>query len=159
MISVDDTAPDFLLPGTDGETVGEYALVHLLERGPVVLAFYLFDFHPSCTAEVCAIRDLEWFEFTSATTVGISTDSAFSHRAFAREHDLGFPLLADDTGSVADAYGVLSSGRAGHGLVARRSVFVVDTDWTVRYAWAADDPDDLPDWGPVKETLADEEDP
>jgi len=154
MLTEGDTAPDFVLPGTDGGEVRRYALVDLLERGPVVVSFYLFDFHPSCTDQVCAVRDLGWFEFMpGATAVAISTDSAFSHRAFANEHDIDFPLLSDDTGTVADAYGVLSGGVAGHGLGVTRSAFVVDTDWTIRYAWAADDPDHLPNWEPVKAVL------
>jgi peroxiredoxin len=153
MLTEGDTAPDFILPGTDGSEVRQYALFDLLERGPVVVSFYLFDFHPSCTDELCSIRDLEWFAFADATAVAVSTDSAFSHRAFAREHGIDFPLLSDDTGTVADTYGVLSAGVADHGLVARRSVFVIDTDWTVRYAWVADAPDELPDWQPVKTAL------
>jgi len=154
MLSEGDTAPDFVLPGTDGEDVRLYALTDLLQRGPVVVAFYLFDFHPACTEQVCAIRDLDWFEFMpDATAVAISTDSAYSHRAFAREHDFGFPLLSDDTGTVADAYGVLSEDVADHGLVPRRSVFVVDTDWTVRHAWASENPETVPDFDPVKTTL------
>jgi peroxiredoxin len=154
MLSEGDTAPDFVLPGTDGDEIGLFALADALEQGPVVIAFYRFDFHPACTDQVCAIRDLEWFEFMAGTRpVAISTDSAFSHRAFAREHDIDFPLLSDDTGTVSDTYGVLSGGVADHGLVSNRATFVVDTDWTVRYAWAADDLDDEPDLRPVKRTL------
>lgn len=154
MLTEGDTAPDFVLPGSDGADVRLYALADLLDRGPVVVSFYRFDFHPSCTEQVCAVRDLNWFEFMpDATAVAVSTDSAFSHRAFARETDIDFPLLSDDTGSVSEAYGVLTDGIENHGVVADRATFVVDTDWTVRHAWAADGPDAMPELAPVKETL------
>jgi peroxiredoxin len=154
MLTEGDTAPDFLLPGTDGEAVEPYAMVEHVDRGPVVLAFYVFDFHPACTEEVCSIRDLSWFDLhPDASVLAVSTDSAFSHAAFAREYDIDFPLLSDSTGTVADAYGVRDSDVAGHGLVARRSVFVVDDEWTVRYAWGADEPTDRPDWDAVKDAL------
>jgi peroxiredoxin len=154
MLTGGDTAPDFLLPGADGDEMRRYALVDLVERGPVVVTFYQFDFHPSCTEQLCALRTFEWPESVpDGTAVAISTDSAFSHRAFAREHNLNFPLLSDDTGTVSDTYGVLLEDVTAHGFAANRAVFVVDTDWTVRYAWAADNPDELPDWRPVTEAL------
>lgn len=154
MLAEGDTAPDLVLPGTEGDEIRRYALVDLLERGPVVVAFYPFDFHPTCTEQVCALRDREWFEFApEGVVLAISTDSAFSHRAFARDHGLDFPLLSDDTGTVSDTYGVLVEDVAAHGFAAGRAAFVVDTDWTVRYAWAGDTLDELPDWTPVEETL------
>ena len=40
-LNIGDKAPDFTLPSSTGEPV---SLAALRERGPVVLAFYLFDF-------------------------------------------------------------------------------------------------------------------
>jgi len=154
MLTPGDTAPAFVLPGTTGSDVESYALADRVESGPVVVAFYVFDFHPACTEEVCSIRDLSWFElFPGASVLAVSTDSAFSHAAFAREFDIEFPLLSDSDGSVSEAYGVRSGGVADHALVANRSVFVVDESRTVRYAWAADDPREQPDWDVVKGAL------
>lgn len=154
MLTGGDTAPDFVLPGTDGEEIRRYALFDLLDVGPVVIAFYQFDFHPACTEYVRALRDRNLTASPSTgTVVGISTDSAFSHRAFAREYDLGFPLLSDDTGTVSETYGVLRDDVAAHGFAAKRAVFVVDTDWTVRYAGVTDDPEDLPELEPVEAVL------
>ncbi|WP_436927823.1 redoxin domain-containing protein [Halosimplex amylolyticum] len=154
MLTDGDAAPDFILPGTDGDDVREYMLAEHTRDGPVVLAFYLFDFHPACTDELCAIQNLGWFDVRDDVTVlGVSRDSAFSHRAFAREHDITFPLLADSDGAVSERYGVRLDELAGHRDVSNRAVFVIDAATKVRYAWAAADPSEQPDWDEVRAAL------
>lgn len=154
MISEGDRCPDFELPGTDGEEITTYRLSEVLSDGPVVLTFYLLDFSPTCTEELCSIRDMEPFEHVDATTVlGISTDGVYSHRAFANKHNIGFRLLSDTDGSVADDYGVLLEEYMGHRNVPRRSVFVVDTDRTATYTWAAENQTETPNFGEVEEAV------
>jgi peroxiredoxin len=154
MLTEGDAAPDFVLPGTDGDELREYMLAEHTKEGPVVIAFYLFDFHPTCTDELCSLGDLGWFTLDEdVTAFGVSTDSAFSHRAFAREHGIEFPLLSDDSGAVSDRYGVLSEGYEGHRVVSERAVFVVDEATTVRYAWVAENPGTHPDWDEVRAVL------
>lgn len=151
MLEPGDEAPAFSLPGSDGGEVREHSLEEHLAGATVVLTFYVFDFHPACTRHVCSLRDLNWFEVApSVRPLAVSTDSAHSHRAFAAEHDLAFPLLSDSDGRVSEAYGVLEDEYAGHSRVPRRSAFVVDADRTVRYAWVADDQAEQPDWRAVK---------
>lgn len=157
MVSVGDRAPDFELPGTDpdgDEAVREYRLSEVLDGGPVVVNFYLFDFHPTCTENLCDLHDLSWFEFDEDTTVfGVSADGVYSHGAFADAESIGVPLLSDSDGRVAESYGVLYEELAGHYRIANRSVFVLAPDRTVRYAWVADDPGEHPDWTTVKEAV------
>jgi len=154
MLSEGDAAPDFVLPGSDGEEVREYMLAEFTRDGPVVLAFYMFDFHPTCTEELCTLQDLGWFTlYPDATVLAVGTDSAFSHQAFAREHGIEFPLLSDGTGAVSERYGVCYEEFQGHRFVPKRSVFVVDADTKVRYRWVADDPGALPDWDDVQSVL------
>jgi peroxiredoxin len=160
MIREGDRAPDFQLPGTttepDDETVTQHRLRDALADGPVVLSFYLFDFHPACTEHMCSLHDLAWLDLDDDVTVfGVSTDKSFSHNAFVDSENLEFRLLSDSDGSVAEEYGVLYDEFNGHKRVAKRCVFVVDTDRTVRYAWVTEDPRTQPDWGPVRQTLAD----
>jgi hypothetical protein len=79
------------------------------------------------------------------TLYGISADSVYSHRAFAGKDNLQFPLLVDSLGDVAEACGVRHGEIAGHRQLARRALFVVDTDRPVGDARATDNPERLPD--------------
>ena len=158
MLPEGTAAPAFTLPGTamdrDATEMSTYSLTDALERGPVILNFYLFDFHPECTEHMCSLHDLLWFDLDDRVTVfGISTDRSFSHRAFADTEELAFTLLSDSDGSVAEDYDVFYEEFNGHKRIAKRSVFVVDTDGTIRYAWSTDDPTVQPNFSEVKAVL------
>jgi peroxiredoxin len=152
MLQVGQRAPEFSLPGTDGGGIDEHSLAEYTDRGwSVVLVFYPFDFHPACTARWCALRDADWLTIADDVVVlGVSTDSVHAHRAFADEYNLDFPLLADGDGRVAESYGVLADEFESHRRVARLSLFVVDPDRTVQYAWAGDGPEDAPEFEAVE---------
>ncbi len=154
MIAVGSDAPSFQLPGVDDGEIGEYALDDYDGESIVVLAFYPADFSPACTDELCALQDLELFAMQRDVTIfGISPDSVYSHRAFATEYNLGFPLLSDSVGNVAEQYGVLQSEFEGHERVPKRSVFVLDANLTVEYAWCGESPVDLPDLEAVRDAV------
>ncbi|UWG47861.1 Peroxiredoxin [Halanaeroarchaeum sp. HSR-CO] len=153
-------APDFTLPGTETETlngenqISRYRLSDAVSSGPVVLTFYLFDFHPECTKDVCDIRDLQWLDLLETVSAfAISTDKVFSHREFAERHQLDYPLLSDSDGTVAEAYDVLLDEFADHRRISQRSVFVIDTDQIVRYSWMAERADDHPNWHAVHDAV------
>ena len=119
-------APDFEL------TDGEGARWRLSERrGHVVaLLFYPGDETPVCTKQMCAVRD-RWAEYTEAgaEVVGISMDTAESHKRFAENRKLPQRLLADTDGAVCALYGAKSwlPGRAARGVV------VIDASGVIRY--------------------------
>lgn len=145
MLEPGSPAPTFSLPGTHDGTLDAFELPDE-PRQVYVLVFYPMDFSPPCTTEMCALRDVELFALEEDVALyGIGVDSAYSHRAFAREYNLGFPLLSDRLGDVAESYGVLADDVEGHPRVAKRSVFVVDVHRTVQYAWSTDDPEEQPD--------------
>jgi peroxiredoxin len=84
-------APDFSLPDQDGALV---SLRSLTEKGDVVLYFYPKDMTPGCTVEACCFRDaIGKIRALGAQVVGVSADSASSHRRFIDKHGLNFPLL------------------------------------------------------------------
>ena len=157
MLTEGDTAPAFTLPGTSTEEdvlVKEYSLDDALANGPVVVNFYLFDFHPACTEQLCSLDNLSWFDIDEDITVfGVSTDRTFSHRRFAESEESGFTLLSDSDGSVADAFDVLYDEFEQHRLIAKRSAFVVDTDRRIEYAWSTEEPAERPDWAEVSEIV------
>jgi peroxiredoxin len=152
MLRVGQQAPDFTLPGVVGGRIDAHSLSEYTENGwAVVVVFYPFDFHPVCTTQMCTLRDSEALSMVENTVVlGISTDSAHSHRAFGDEHRIGFPLLSDSDGQVARAYGVLVDEIEGHRNVARSAVFVIDPDQEIQYAWQSETADDEPDLDAVE---------
>lgn len=104
MLEKGTKAPDFELPNQLGERVRLY---DLLEKGPVVLYFYPKDETSGCTAQACAFRDnYQQFKDAGAEVVGVSTDSATSHQAFAENHSLPFVLLSDSDKKVRQLYRV-----------------------------------------------------
>jgi peroxiredoxin Q/BCP len=127
-------APDFTLPSDEG---GEVTLSDL--RGKkVVLYFYPKDDTPGCTIQACDFRDAApSFEGVDAVVLGVSADSLESHRKFRAKHDLNFPLLADESHRVAEAYGVWKEksmyGRTFMGI--ERSTFLIDEKGNVERVW------------------------
>ena len=123
-LQVGAEAPDFELEGTDGR----FKLSdHRGER--VVLLFYPGDNTPVCTRQFCSYRDdADDMAALDATVVGISSQSLDSHADFAHKHGLNVPLLADEDGAVAKAYGA----RRGP-LGTKRAVVIVDENGKVAY--------------------------
>ena len=121
---IGDPAPDFELAGTDGTfRLSE----HRGER--VILLFYPGDNTPVCARQFCSYRDNpDAFSQLGATAVGISSQSIESHEKFRDKHGLTVPLLADEDGAVAKAYG---ARRPVGGT--NRVVVIVDEQGIVRH--------------------------
>lgn len=133
-IDVGDAAPDFSLP-TDG---GGTASLKALKGRKVVLYFYPKDDTPGCTTEACAFRDaLPDFSKTGAAIIGVSKDSVARHDKFKAKYDLPFPLVADEDGSLCEAYGVWQEkknyGKTYMGIV--RSTFLIDEKGKIAATW------------------------
>jgi peroxiredoxin Q/BCP len=132
MLANGTRAPAFDLPDQAGK---RHTLASLLENGPLILYFYPADFTPGCTKEACSFRDLH-AELLKAKlrVVGVSPQDVDSHRRFAEEHGLNFPLLADPDKAVVKAYDV--DGPLGFGV--RRGTYLIDRDGTIRDGVLAD---------------------
>jgi len=130
-VSVGSPAPEFELSDQNGR-------LHSLEDYRdqwVVLYFYPKDDTPGCTTEACEFRDnIFAFKELNAQILGVSLDDVDSHKAFAENHGLPFPLLADTDGVVSSAYGVKT--RMLGMTVAKRQTFLVGPDGRIAKHYA-----------------------
>jgi peroxiredoxin Q/BCP len=123
--AVGEPAPDFTLESTSGPVT----LREELAAGPVLLVFYPGDDTPVCTRQLCDYRDnLGVFADAGVRVLGINAQSLASHEAFARKHELPFPLLADPRRGVCEAYG--ARGLLG---MTKRALFLIGADGRVLY--------------------------
>ena len=154
MVKVGDKAPDFDLYDTDRKP---RTLKEFLGK-KTVLVFYPGAFTGVCTKEMCAFRDsISKFNEMNAHIVGISVDSPFSNKAFKEKHELQYPLLSDFSRYVCIQYaGGLTLGLGGVSgyTSSKRSVFTLDKEGIVRYAWISEDPAVEPNYDEVAKALS-----
>lgn len=134
MVQEGDIAPDFALPGNDGEMFK----LSMRHGGVIVLYFYPKDDTSGCTTEARDFTSLApRFAAAGAAVVGISPDSVASHQKFAKKHDLDVLLAADEDNVAAAAYGVWVEksmyGRKYMGV--ERSTFVIDAEGQIAHIW------------------------
>lgn len=115
---------------------GETHTIGPRPAGPYVVYFYPKDATPGCTKEACAFRDAwERYQAAGVGVFGVSVDDRSSHEAFARKHELPFPLIADESGAWSRAFGVAK----GLGFYERVS-FLVSADGVVAKVYDSVDP-------------------
>ena len=115
---------------------GKPAALSAARGHAAVVYFYPKDETPGCTREACAFRDaFTKYEARHVTIFGVSRDSEENHRAFRAKHNLPFPLVADEDGNVARAYGVSST----LGMTSRVT-FLVGRDGRILHVWPDVDP-------------------
>jgi peroxiredoxin len=146
----------FALPDALGRQV---ALSDLLERGPVVIAFYRGEWCPYCNLQLRAYQQvLPAIRARGASLVAISPQTPDHSLSMAEKNELGFPVLSDIGNAVARRFGLIftidASVRAAHEQVGANlpayngddswelpmaGMFIVDQSGTIRLAFV--DPD------------------
>jgi len=98
---------------------------------------------PGCTTQACSLRDV-LPEVGDTSVLGISPDPPARQAKFDQKYGLGFPLLADEDHSVAEAYGVWGEksnyGRTYMGII--RSAFLIDEKGKLAKVWYKVSPKD-----------------
>ena len=148
MLTVGTRAPDFTLQDQNGQ---ERSLSEFLGQ-KVVLYFYSKDMTSGCTKQACGFAEL-YPQFTEkgAVVIGISKDTAASHKKFEEKYNLPFILLADPDREAIQAYDVWKEknmyGKATMGVV--RTTYLIDENGVIIKAFtkvkAAENPQQMLD--------------
>lgn len=129
-------APDFTLTSNEGKPVSlkDY-------KGKwVVLYFYPKDFTSGCTVEARNFqRDLKKYENDNAVILGVSVDSAESHKDFCAKEGLNFKLLSDPDASVSRKYGSVMEYNGAK--LSARNTFLIDPDGKIAKVFTGVKPD------------------
>lgn len=119
--AVGQPAPDFRLTNDEGApaSLGDF-------KGKwLVLYFYPKDFTSGCTLEAHNFqRDLDKYKQLNALIVGVSVDTAESHKSFCAKEGLNFRLLSDPDAKVSDQYGSVMEYNGAK--LSARNTFVID---------------------------------
>jgi peroxiredoxin Q/BCP len=128
-------APEFSLSSEDGNQVSlkDY-------RGKwVVLYFYPKDFTTGCTIEAHNFqRDQAEYARRNAVILGVSVDSAESHKSFCAKEGLNFKLLSDTQHQVSKEYGSLMN--FGVTQISARNTFLIDPQGKIARAFSSVNP-------------------
>jgi peroxiredoxin Q/BCP len=132
---VGQPAPDFSLPSVEGRPVSlkDY-------KGKwVVLYFYPKDFTSGCTLEARNFeRDLAKYQNQSAIILGVSADTAQSHKDFCAKEGLNFKLLADPELKAITEYG---SAMEYNGMkIAARNTFLINPEGKIARVYTGVNP-------------------
>lgn len=121
MPAVGAPAPTFSLVNNEGKQVklGDY-------KGKwVVLYFYPKDFTSGCTLEARNFqRDLAKYDAANAVILGVSVDTAESHKEFCTKEGLNFKLLSDPEATVSTQYGSVMEYNGAK--LSARNTFIID---------------------------------
>ncbi len=130
MLKVGDKVPDFKGVNQDGNEISS----HDFAGKKWVVFFYPKASTPGCTAEACDLRDNEnALKAAGYHLVGVSADSVQRQKNFATKNELPFPLIADESHEVLNAFGVWGPkkfmGREFDGI--HRTTFIIDENGNI----------------------------
>jgi len=148
-ISVGQPAPEFSLKD---QNMQEVKLADFRGKKNVVIVFYPLDWSPICTNEhACFVNDMKKFDSLDAQVLGLSVDSAYSHKAYAEKMGIRYPLLADfhPRGAVAEKFGVYLADKG----ITGRAIAIINKAGKVAWFKNYDIPV-VPDLNEVAQALA-----
>jgi peroxiredoxin Q/BCP len=135
-VKVGDKFPVSELVASDGQRLDLDALA-----GPAVVYFYPADGTPTCTMEAVEFnRAIDDYKAANVALVGVSVDDDESHRCFAQDQGLGFPLVSDTDGELTGKLGLIKD-YGEYGKLAGRVTLLLDRDAVVRETWSPEEQD------------------
>ena len=117
-------------------TQGKLSLPDDMKGKWFILFSHPADFTPVCTTEFIAFQKrFDQFKELNCELIGLSIDQVFSHIKWVQwikeelDIEIKFPVIADDTGKIAEKLGIVHPGK---GTNTVRAVFIVDPDAVLR---------------------------
>src|SRR5437773_3837119 len=130
-------APAVTLPSNDGRQVS----LNDYKGKWVVLYFYPKDFTSGCTLEARNFqRDIAKYGDVGAVILGVSVDTAQSHKDFCAKEGLNFKLLADPDAKVSTDYGSVMDYKGQK--VAARNTFIINPNGEIAKVYTGVKPAD-----------------
>ena len=135
MPAVGTNAPTFNLTTNEGKQ----ASLSAFKGKWVVLYFYPKDFTGGCTLEAHNFqRDLSKYDAVNAVILGVSVDTAESHKSFCAKEGLNFKLLSDSDAKVSEQYGSVMEY---NGMkLSARNTFIIDPQGKIAKVFAKVNP-------------------
>jgi thioredoxin-dependent peroxiredoxin len=135
-VKVGDRFPVDELVASDGQRLDLESLA-----GPAVVYFYPADGTSTCTLQAVEFnRALDDFKAAGVALVGVSVDDEESHRSFAEDQGLQFPLVSDHDGELTAKLG-LTKDYGEYGKLSGRVTLLLDRDAVVRQTWSPEEQD------------------
>jgi peroxiredoxin Q/BCP len=143
-LSVGDKAPLFSAIADDG---AKWDVSKYLGKNQIVVYFYPAAMTGGCTKQACSYRDhMDDLQAAGVIVVGVSGDTPEGLKLFKKAENLNFPLLSDEKGDIANAFGVPVSAGGSikrivdgtehellRGLTAKRWTFIIGKDKKIIY--------------------------
>ena len=150
-LEVGDIAPDFTLESTSGE---KFNLYKELEKGPVLLNFYVGDFGINCQNYLTKfIESYGRIEELGVRMVPLNPDSLDSHKLWKNRLGAPFDFLFDENKAVSNKFGaIVGPGFMVTGFT-NREFFLIGKDRRILYTWKAPTPKNLPEVDEVVEGI------
>jgi peroxiredoxin Q/BCP len=135
-VKVGDKFPVGELVASDGRRLDLGSL-----PGPAVVYFYPADGTDGCTLQAVEFnRAVDDYAAANVALVGVSVDDDESHRCFASDQGLRFPLVADSDRALTDKLGLIKD-YGEYGKLAGRVTLLLDRDAVVRETWSPEEQD------------------
>jgi peroxiredoxin Q/BCP len=135
-VKVGDKFPVGELVASDGQRLDLESLA-----GPAVVYFYPADNTPTCTRQAIEFsRAVDDFRSAGVALVGVSVDDEESHRCFAEDQGLQFPLVSDHNGELTEKLGLIKD-YGEYGKLPGRVTLLLDRDAIVRQTWSPEEQD------------------
>jgi len=150
-LEVGDTAPDFTVDSTSGE---KFNLYTELEKGPILLNFYVGDFGINCTNYMTKfIESYSKITDLGVRLVPINPDSLDSHKLWKERMAAPFDFLFDNNKEISKQFGaIVGPGHMVSGFT-NREFFLIGKDRKIKFTWKAPIPKVLPELDEIVEGI------